>query len=70
MIESPRIETYLSANYSKTGVVEDFDVSFNHGDISFQMLEMTPEEIRRLTRDIREQMELLLEASREVSTSQ
>ena len=61
MRESPRIEPYLSANYSKTGTIENFDVSFNHGDISFQVLEMTPREIIQLIHDIQDQMILLLE---------
>jgi len=61
-----RIQPYLSANYSKEGNVENFDVSFNHGDISFEVLEMTPEEIRQLTQDILDQLELLLEANKDL----
>ena len=64
MRESPRIQPYLSANYDTKGAVEGFDVSFNHGDISFQMLEMTPEEVGELALDILTQLELIMETEK------
>ena len=60
-VPDPRIEPYVS---SEDG--ELWDISFNHGDVSFTIIELTEEEIERMIQDIRDQVFLLKESYEEL----
>lgn len=56
-----RIEPYLSPNYYGGEFLDHYDLSISHGDISFEVFEITTEEVKQFIQDIQEQLDLVLE---------
>ncbi len=61
MRETPRMQPYLSPTYDEQGKVDGFNLSINHGDISFEMIELSVKEVRTFLEDIQDQVDLIME---------
>jgi len=60
--QDPRVEPYLNARFDESGTsLVNFDLSFNTEETSFEIFGLTREEIERIIRDIKEQLDLWLE---------
>ncbi len=62
MRDTPRMQPYLSPTYDLQGKLDGFSLSINHGDISFEMIELTVDEVKLFLEDIKDQMDLIIEA--------
>ncbi len=58
---SPRIQPYLSPTYDEQGKLDGFNLSINHGEISFEIIDMTVEELDNFLDDIKDQRDLIVE---------
>ncbi len=61
MKHAPKIQPYLSPTYDEQGKIDGFTLSINHGEISFEIIDMTLKELVTFLEDITDQRDLLTE---------